>query len=159
MHEAIGRAVLWAQMFETVFVVCIELVGIMRGKTNALINPNRFKVPTRNLIKELSAANNIAPELEAQINELVEKRHLLVHRWFQENGLPGEESTIEIGRLARLANEVEENSKRISGLLAGYVVRWGKINPERQAHLTDVERNRLLGLFRRAHLGDVTNED
>ena len=47
MHEAIGRAVLMAQVFETVFVVCIELVLSMRkidlGKSSEPINPNRFK--------------------------------------------------------------------------------------------------------------------
>ena len=154
MHEAVGRAVLWAQVFETVFIVCFDLLGMLKGKASSLIDPKRFKVPTRNLIKELSNANTIAPELEGQINELIENRHLLVHRWYQENGLPGEDNAADILKLTRLAHDVEQNSKRISALLAGYIVCWGKVNPQ-QHQLTDAERTRMLKLFQRAHLGNT----
>ena len=154
MHEAVGRAVLWAQMFETVFAVCFELLGMVETGVSNLIDPKRFKVPTRNLIKELAVANNIAPEFEGQINDLIEKRHLLVHRWYHENGLPGEGNTEHISRLIQLAHEVEQNSKRISGLLAGYIVHWGRLNPAQNV-MADAERTRLLALFQRAHLGDT----
>jgi hypothetical protein len=102
----------------------------------------------------LSSANSIAPEFEGQIDDPIEKRRLLVHRWYQENGLPGDENTADISKLIRLAQQVEENSKRISGLLAGYIVRWGKANPTQDA-LAEVERARLLALFQRAHLEDT----
>jgi len=154
MHEAVGRAVLWAQVFETVFAVCFQLLGILESGVSALIDEKRFKTPTRNLIKELSGSNNIAAEFESQVNDLIEKRHLLIHRWFQENGIPGEEDAADISKLIHLANEVEGNSKRISGLLAGYIVRWGRLNPE-QNPLADAERTRLIALFQRAHLGDT----
>jgi len=154
MHEAVGRAVLWAQVFETVFAVCFELLGILKSGISSLIDFKRFKTPTRNLIKELSRTNDIAPELESQINDLIEKRHLLVHRWFHENGLPGAEDTADISALIRLAHDVEENSKRISNLLAGYIVRWGRSNPA-QSKLAGAEQRRLLALFQRAHLGDT----
>lgn len=154
MHEAVGRAVLWAQMFETVFAVCFELIGMVETGVSNLIDPKRFKEPTRNLIKKLALTNNIAPEFEGQINDLIEKRHLLVHRWYHENGLPGEGNTEHIARLIQLAHEVEQNSKRISGLLAGYIVHWGRLNPAQNA-MVDAERTRLLALFQRAHLGDT----
>lgn len=153
MHEAVGRAVLSAQVFETVFVVCFELIGMLKSETSSSINSKRFKAPTRNLIKELSNANNIDPEFEGQINDLIEKRHLLIHRWFQENGLPGEEDKASILKLIQLAHEVEKNSKHISSLLAGYIVRWGQVNPEQNV-MVDPERTRLLAIFQRAHLGD-----
>lgn len=154
MHEAVGRAVLAAQMFEVVFVVCNDLVGMLRRKSgSSLINPNRYKVPTRNLLKELAAANTIASEFADQIDDLVEKRHLLVHRWFQENGLPGETDVNQIAKLVTLANDVETNSKRISALLAGYVVRWSETRPIVQSDIKEEERDRLLKIFQRAHLG------
>ena len=155
VHEAVGRAVLRAQVFETVFAVCFQFVGMLESGVSALIDEKRFKTPTRNLIKELSSANNIATEFEAQINELIiEKRHLLVHRWFLENGLPGEEDEANIASLIKLAREVEQDSKRLSSLLAGYIVRWGRMNPD-QSVIVDGERKRLLAMFQRAHLGDT----
>ncbi|MCM2308537.1 MAG: hypothetical protein NDI91_13855 [Sulfuritalea sp.] len=156
MHQAVGRAVLWAQTFETVFVICIELVRILRSTRNgeriSAMNPNRFKVATRSLIKELAVANQLAPELEDQINDLVAKRHLLVHRWFVENGLPGDSDIEHIAKITDLALEIETSSKRICSLLAGYVSHWGETHPEQQAQMTDEERQRLIGLFKYAHL-------
>ena len=153
MHEAVGRAVLWAQVFETVFTVCFELLGMLKSGVSKLIDAKHFKVPTRKLLIVLSSANSIATEFESQINDLIEKRHLLIHRWFQQNGLPGDDDTDDISKLTRLASEVEESSKRISGQLAGYIVSWGKANPA-QNILADSERTRLLALFQQAHLGD-----
>ena len=154
MHEAVGRAVLWAQAFETVFAVSFQLLGIVESGVSIPFDEKRYKTPTRNLIKELSGANNIAFEFEGQLNALIEQRHLLVHRWFRENGLPGDEDHADISKLIQLAHEVERESKRISGLLAGYVVRWGRLNPAQDV-LVDSERTRLLALFQRAHLGDT----
>lgn len=154
MHEAVGRAVLFAQVFETLFSVCFQLLGMVETGTTDLIDSKHFKTPTRNLIKELAKDNNIAPEFEGQINDLIEKRHQLVHRWYQENGLPGEENTEHISKLIELAREVEHSAKRISALLAGYIVRWGRLHPEQNV-LAEPERSRLLALFQRAHLGDT----
>lgn len=154
MHEAVGRAALSAQVFETVFAVCFQLLGILVTGVSSLIDEKRFKTPTRNLIKELSAANNIAPEFEEQLDALIDKRHLLIHRWYQECGLPGEEDTDDISKLTLLAHDVEQESKRISGLLAGYIVCWGRFNLK-QNLLADPERTRMLALFQRAHLGDT----
>lgn len=120
----------------------------------SLIEPEHFKVATRNLLKELSSANEIAPEFEEQINDLVEKRHLLIHRWFIEHGIPVAEDTAYIAQLTQLAQDVEHKSTRISGLLLGYILRWGRANPEQNV-LVEPERSRLLALFRRAHLGDT----
>jgi hypothetical protein len=127
---------------------------MVESGVSILTSKKHFKTPIRNLIKELSSANNIAPEFEVQINNLIERRHLLIHRWYQENGIPSEEETTAIFELIELARGVEKDSKRISGLLAGYIVRWGKMNPE-QDMMLDTERTRLLGLFQRAHLGDT----
>jgi hypothetical protein len=154
MHEAVGRAVLFAQVFETMVSICFQLLGMLETGTSTLIDSTHFKVPTRNLVKALAQDNNIAPEFEDQINDLIEKRHQLVHRWYQENGLPSEEDTAHIAKLIELAFEVEQNSKRISGLLAGYIVRWGRMHPEQNVR-ADPERSRLLALFQRAHLGDT----
>ncbi len=152
MYQAVGQAVLWSQIFETVFFHCNHLVGILRNE-QAPLTPQGFKVPTRNLIKKLSAANQIAPELESQMNDLVEKRNQLIHEWFRVHGLPGEESSGEIGELTALANEVEQKSKSISAKLAGYVSRWGEMNPTELPSVSDAESQRLTAVFLSAHLG------
>lgn len=152
MHEAIGRAVLWSQAFETVFLICFRLIGMMQTEALTSINPKEFKTPIRNLIKQLKSANNVAPEFESQVNELIEKRHKLVHRWYQEKGIPSIEDVQGIAELTRLALDVESESKRISSLLAGYVSKWGKGNPT-SFTIDDRERSRLMLLFQKAHLG------
>jgi hypothetical protein len=130
MHATIGRAVLMAQVFEAVFVVCIELVLSMRefdiGKSSEPINPNRFKVPTatKALLKELAARNDIDSEFESQIKNLVVNRHTLIHRWYLENGLPGDDDEEDISKLTNLAIEVESECKRIIALLSKYVLKW-----------------------------------
>jgi hypothetical protein len=128
MYEAVGRAVLTAQVFEIVFVVCIELVQSMRrvnlGESTDLINPNRFRDPTKKLLKELAERNDIDAAFEGQIGDLVEKRHLLIHRWALKNGLPGDSDADEIARLTALAVEVEHASSHITSLLVGYVNKW-----------------------------------
>jgi hypothetical protein len=154
MHEAVGRAVLLAQVFETMVSICFQFLGMLETGTSTLIDSKRFKEPTRNLIKELAKDNNIAPDFEEQINDLIEKRHLLVHRWYRENGIPAEEDSAHISKLIELARDVEQNSRRISGLLAGYVVRWGRMHPEQNV-MAEPERSRLLALFQCAHLGDT----
>ncbi|MBI2748641.1 MAG: hypothetical protein HYX43_04675 [Burkholderiales bacterium] len=154
MHEAVGRAVLSAQIFESFFVICVKLHGMVASGVSSLIEPEHFKVATRTLVKNLSSANEIAPEFEERINELIEKRHLLIHRWFIEHGLPGDQDTAYLAQLTQLARDVEQGSNGITTLLVGYLLRWGKANPEQNV-LADPERSRLLALFQRAHLGDT----
>jgi hypothetical protein len=124
MHEAIGRAVLSAQVFETVFVVCFEMVGMLRDGESRAIDPKSFKTPTKNLIKALSAANSIDPLFEGLIHYWVERRHLLVHRWFQQHGLPGKEDQEEIENLTELADDLDRRSRYLASALAGYAVKW-----------------------------------
>lgn len=154
MHEAIGRAVLMAQVFETIFVVCIELVLSMRkvdlGENPEPINPNRFKVPTKALLKELAARNDIDTTFESQIWNLVEKRHLLIHRWYLENGLPGDEDIADIKRLTDLAIEVESGCRRTIAILTGYVVKW--LTGENQEDIAFTERlSKAERIFHDAH--------
>ena len=125
MYETIGRAVIAAQIFESLIVICAEFLrvssDIISGKTNdGLINPNKFKVATRTILKELSNTNNIDSNFESRISILVEKRHTLIHRWFVKNGLP--EEIEEIQKLTLLAQEVEKESNFIAKKLAEYMV-------------------------------------
>lgn len=127
MHEAIGRAVGAAQMFETVIVVCAEFLRFSKeslaGKeTSAFVNTKRLKTATKALLKELSQSNDIAPDFEERVVRLVDKRHILIHRWYAENGWPDEDDVDDINRLAALAKEVEGESREIVRMLAQYIL-------------------------------------
>ena len=127
MHEAIGRAVGAAQILETVIVVCAEFLRFSKeslaGKeTSAFVNTKRLKTATKALVKELSQSNDIAPEFEERVVRLVDKRHILIHRWYVENGWPDEDDPDDIDRLAGLATEVESESREIVRMLAQYIL-------------------------------------
>ena len=156
MYEAIGRAVWAAQVFETIIVVCVELVRLTKefeagALTDGLINPKRFKDATMNLLKKLSASNDIDPTFEAKIAALVDKRHTLIHRWFIEKGWPEDEDVNEIAQVISFAREVEEESQAITRLLLQYVLHWGTPQGE-TPHEPTQARAQILQLFKNAHM-------
>lgn len=94
-YAAIGRAVLTAQAFETAIVPIFELfkVHVEAGyleKTGGRMPEGAFKVPLRNMLKELAKRGGIAPELETQLDAFIEDRHTLIHRCIQTYGWPDE---------------------------------------------------------------------
>lgn len=156
-HEAIGRAVWMCQTFETVVVVCIELVRrykqIVAGeKVDGLIDRKRFKVATTNLMKELLSSNDIDPVFKSRIDSLLDRRHTLVHRWFLENGWPGDDDTVELERIFSFAVEIETEAREITQALLSSVVRWasrGFQGQEEEMHA----RREIVQLFKNAHFG------
>jgi len=132
-HQAIGQAVCAAQVLEVQLVVLFELFRMVsdpeyRELTSGRIDPNRLKTATKNLIKELSEKGNISPTLEVDINQWIEDRHTLVHRWYPTNGLGDENDEEHWNRYAALAQRVARESYRIAKLLITYVVKWGEPN-------------------------------
>ena len=143
MYEAIGRAVCAIQIFETLIVVCAEIVrmstqSLAGEETDWLVNPSRFKVATKLVLKQVANSASVAPDFEARVVALIDKRHRLIHRWFVENGWPGEADTAEIVRLIAFAHEVETESRFITRALAGYVLKAGAGSSDIRAQLTDI---------------------
>lgn len=146
MYEAVGRAVGQAQIFEAVVVICAEMVRICKDSlagngTDGLVNPNRFKAATRLLLKQLAQSNDIAPDFEARVAALVEKRHILIHRWFVENGWPGEGDSAEIMKLTAFAQEVESESRLITLMLVEYILNSDSEFSDVRPRLADIFQN------------------
>lgn len=146
MYEAIGRAVGAAQIFEAVIVVCSEFVRISKdslagNESDGLVNPKRFKVATKLLLKQLAQTNDIAPEFETRVAALVDKRHTLIHRWYVENGWPGEHDAEEIVKLTTLAQEVESECLQITATLAGYILKVNEDFEDIRKPVTDLFKN------------------
>ena len=92
----IGRAVVSAQMFETMFICIFEIFKMQTEpgyleKTGGYVQAGSFKVPIKKVVKLLAEKGNIAADLETRLTAYVEDRHTLIHRWFQENGRPADE--------------------------------------------------------------------
>ena len=114
-YALIGGAVCAAQRFELTLTVSVEFFRMVtepqyRMLTKGFVDPTRFKIPLKKLIVLLSEKNQIAPELEAQILSLIERRHVLVHRWFRENGFPSHDDVNDWHRLGELAIGVDRDS-------------------------------------------------
>ena len=85
----LGAAVLTAQMFETLFVLVARSAlkwPLARDFDEiAPFGKQAFKQPVAALVKELSSASQIDPDLADRVNAWVENRHALVHRHLLEN--------------------------------------------------------------------------
>lgn len=152
-HLAIGRAVCASQDFEVVLLVSFETFRMISEPeylelTKGAIEPIRFKNPAKNLVKFLSERNNIAPELEVQINELLEDRHTVIHRWSRENGFADADDEEHWRKYEALALKVEAESRRISRLLLSYILKWAE--PEWAGANHDEYVNRMKQLFHAA---------
>jgi len=152
---AIGKAVIAAQMLETVLIPVFEVFRIHTEsghleKTGGYITEGAWKVPVRNIVKRLSERGSLAPDFEQRINALMENRHELVHRWFQKNGSTDESAPLGVARLINLATSVEAEALELMRMLAGYMVKYA--NPEWSASNMAEYRQRMVEIFQRAHL-------
>ncbi|HXX08335.1 MAG TPA: hypothetical protein VEJ43_09740 [Pseudolabrys sp.] len=157
-YAAIGRAVIFAQLFETALVPIFELFKMQtepgyREKTGGYISAGAFKVPITNIVKALSATGDIAPDLETRLTAYIADRHTLIHRWVQIHGLPAEDDVAAIGAILELANRVENEAKDLTQLLVGYVVKYAE--PEWASTNMEEYKARMAEIFRRAHIDNV----
>lgn len=155
-YAAIGRAVAFAQIFETALIPIFEFYKMETKpgyleQSGGVISAGAFKVPIKNIIKVLSKNGDIAPDVEARLATYVEDRHLLVHRWFLTNGWPADNDTAGFAPIIKLANRVEREAMDLTRLFTDYMA---------QIHLSeeggaDIEsyKARMTGIFLRAHLG------
>jgi hypothetical protein len=129
-YAAIGRAVIAMQVFEVAFVSIHEGFRMIndetyREATGGLIAPEKYKNASANLVKQLKAQGDIADDLEARINALIENRNRLMHRWFLQNGWPWPDTSnaADYATVIELAEGVRNEADALTHLMAGYMVK------------------------------------
>ena len=124
---SVGHAVWLCQVFETLLAPIYEFfkMNVQPGyfdKTQGFVPNTAYKCPLRNMVKELSAKNQIDRSVEAQLDKYIEDRHLLVHRWFIQNGWPSDESEESWKALENHANSVRDQAQELARYFTGYIV-------------------------------------
>lgn len=157
IYAAIGRAVIAAQLFEIVLVPTFQIFKMIgdaayQEKTGGCIPAGSFKMAIKNIIKGLAEKGEIAADLEERLNNYIEDRHTLVHRWVQEYGWPDETNPDVFGEVVALAARVEAESINLARIFSGYIVKYA--DPDWAAENMNEYRSRMAEIFRKAHLDE-----
>lgn len=91
----------------------------------------------RDLLKELGRYVDVTDEFKAQVEDFVEKRHTLIHRWGPLNGLPQSDTNYE--RIGAFANELSREANALSNQLHKYLAQWLKRFPQLRKDLEAFE--------------------
>jgi hypothetical protein len=126
VNASVGKAVLAAQYFEQWLVCAYYHMRIVTEDEFSLSDSQLsdyriFKNPTKNLVKVLSEKAQIDPMLESRINNLLEQRHMVVHRWFLVGGAPTSQISDHWDDLAEIADSVTAEAMELSFLLLSYM--------------------------------------
>ena len=156
-YVAVGRAILAAQLFETALVPIFEMHRIHSepdrlGKTGGYLAAGAFKVPIASIVRILAEKGTIAPDLETRLKAYVEDRHLLVHRWVQERGIPDDNNPKDFLLLAEFALRVEREARELARIFVGYILKYA--DPDWSAANQDEYKARMAQMFLRAHVDD-----
>lgn len=154
-YAAIGRAVFFAQIFETTLIPIFEIFKLLdqptyRVKTGGYISDGAFKIPISSIINALREKGQIAPDLEERLNTYVQDRHTLIHRWVKENGWPADTDVEGFSSVVDLANRVESEAKQLTKQFADYMVKYA--NPEWARENPDEYKVKMSQLFHFAHV-------
>lgn len=152
-YAAIGRAVFFAQLFETALIPIVEgfkmhnVPGYLE-KTEGYISAGTYMAPIMNVIKALSAGNSIPIDLEERLRRYVKNRNALIHSSIRDNGLPEENDAEGFSPYIQLANQVEAEAKQLTQIFAGYLI---KIASPEHAHEYE---EAMAHFFHRAHIDE-----
>jgi hypothetical protein len=124
---SVGHAVWMCQVFETLLAPIYEFfkMNVQPGyfdKTKGFVPDSAYKNPLRSIVKELSARNQIDISVEAKLDRYIEDRHLLVHRWFIQNGWPSDDYEEGWRALEIHANSVRDQAQELARYFTGYIV-------------------------------------
>ncbi len=70
----------------------------------------------------------------------------MIHRWFTERGLPGDEDKAHIKELTQLANTVELEANIITKGLTGYMLK---------ANDSESPSKHIIGLFKKLNIDEI----
>ncbi len=156
-YAAIGRAVLAMQIFEVAFVSIHEGFRMIndetyREATGGLITPEKYRNATANVVKHLKARGDIADDLEARINALIENRNQLMHRWFLQNGWPWPDTNnaADYAPVIELAERVRNEANAITHMMTGYMVRYA--HPDAAEKDPEAYKQAMAELFHKLHV-------
>ncbi|OJA91914.1 hypothetical protein BGV71_03230 [Burkholderia ubonensis] len=156
-YAAIGRAVIAMQVFEVAFVSVHEGFKMITDKvyreaTGGFITPEKYKNATANVVKQLKDRGDIAEDLGARINALIENRNYLMHRWFREHGWPWPDTNnaADYSAVVELAEKVRNEANAISHMMAGYMVKYA--HPDVAEKDPDAYKRAMTDLFKKLHV-------
>ena len=137
-HASIGLAVMASQALEMLFAMCVRL-AFKHQDAAALsditpLEKNFSKPPMKNLLVELRKYVDVSEEFETKLLDFIERRHILIHRWGIENGLPNDEKSF--GEIEKYSNELAKDANGLSNVLWKYLADWCQKFPEIRAELT-----------------------
>jgi hypothetical protein len=120
------------------------------GTTKGEIPAGVFKQPTSNILKLLSDRGNLSSEWDVRLRQYLNNRHLLVHRWIIERGVPTTDEDWDA--LRALAITVEQEATVLTTSFREYALRFG--DPESKEFSADLVQSRMRELFSRPSTGD-----
>ena len=132
---AVGKAVANCQFLEWTFVVCTKLAYARQDVKVASeiepLNKKTFKVPTMTLLQELRKHVEVSATFDATLTDVVERRHILVHRWQTEKRWPhSDDDRAAIRELTEFANKLSIDLDAVSRVLMVAISRWLKKFPQ-----------------------------
>ena len=134
LFHIVGVAVAASQTFETVFVMTARL-ALKQADAEVFedIVPvsasKALKQPIKALLNELGEAQLVEPDLEERLSRLIEDRHRMIHRAFQEFGWPSAMSPEKEAAFRQLAIKVAAESQAMSIVFAHLLLTWMKRFP------------------------------
>lgn len=131
-HASIGLAVMACQALEMLFAMCVRLA--FKHQTTAALSDvtplekNFSKPPMKKLLAELRNYVDVSQEFEDNLVVLIERRHILVHRWGIEHGLPDNDAAFQ--KITVFSNDLAKDANGLSNVLYGYMTKWMRTFPE-----------------------------
>lgn len=129
------------------FAMCVRLAfRHQNAQSLADVTPlekNFTKPSMRTLLAELGKYVAINEEFKQKVEDLIERRHTLIHRWGPLNGLPSSDE--EHKSIGNFAIALSKDANALSDQLHKYIVQWMKRFPEFQQQLSADEKAWLVG--------------
>lgn len=140
-HASIGLAVISCQALEMLFALCVRLVfknqSVDLLKDITPLEKNFSKPSMKVILGELRRYVDVSNEFENRLLDLIERRHILIHRWGIEYGLPDNDATHV--KIREFSNILARDANGLSNVLYEYIAAWLKKFPEFQEVLAKNE--------------------
>lgn len=137
LHDAIGKVVYASQMFEFVFTITVRLAIKQRDVHHKkdfqpIIEATGFKTAVANWLKDPLVKAALSEEQAKRIAQWVEYRHLIIHRWFLEEGWPTDKEAQKIEAFINKCRTTEYEAYALSAELCDLLIPWKEKFPEFQ---------------------------
>jgi hypothetical protein len=114
------------------FALCVRLAFKQKDATTLRevvpLEKNFSKPPMKTLLHELKQHVAVSPAFEEKLTDVIERRHLLIHRWGIERGLPAGDAAHH--EIAVFAAALASDAHGLARMLHGYVIDWMRRFPE-----------------------------